>query len=107
MGASVSDEGVRFRVWAPAVTSISLVIEDESKEIPMDPEGKGYFTTFLSGAESRMRYSYLLNPESPKTGPCFAIPTRGVQGPSEVVDSEDSMGGSGLDRNPPEEDDHL
>jgi maltooligosyltrehalose trehalohydrolase len=89
LGASVSDEGVRFRVWAPAVTSISLVIEDESKEIPMDPEGKGYFTTFLSGAESRMRYSYLLNANQIRPDPISRFQPEGVKGPSEVIDPDE------------------
>ena len=89
LGASVSDEGVRFRVWAPVVTSISLVIEDESKEIPMDPEGKGYFTTFLSGAESKMRYSYLLNANQIRPDPISRFQPEGVKGPSEVIDPDE------------------
>lgn len=45
-GASVSNNGVQFRVWAPEVTSISLVLVEGSKEIPMDLEENRYFTTF-------------------------------------------------------------
>jgi len=89
LGANVSDEGVRFRVWAPAVTSISLVVAEESKEILMDPEGNGYFTTFFGGAKSRMRYFYLLNGNQLRPDPVSQFQPEGVHGPSEVIDPEE------------------
>jgi len=90
LGASVSVEGVRFRVWAPTVASISLVgVADESKEIPMDSEGNGYFTAFSGGARPRTKYFYLLNGKQVRPDPASRFQPEGMDGPSEVVDPDE------------------
>ncbi len=89
LGASVSPEGVRFRVWAPTVASISLVVAGESKEIPMDPEGNGYFTTFLNGAGTRTKYFYLLDGKRVRPDPASRFQPEGVDGPSGVIDPDE------------------
>ncbi len=86
LGASVSDEGVRFRVWAPTVTSVSLVVVGESKETPMDPEGNGYYTASLSAAGPGTRYFYLLNGKELRPDPVSRFQPEGVKGPSKVID---------------------
>jgi maltooligosyltrehalose trehalohydrolase len=85
LGASVSDEGIKFRVWAPTLTSLSLVVVGESKETPMDPEGNGYYTVFLGAARGRKRYFYLLNGKQIRPDPVSRFQPEGVNGPSEVI----------------------
>ena len=86
MGASISNEGVQFKVWAPKASSVSLRIVGESREITMDPEQKGYFTTFVDGLKSGTRYFYLLNASQQRPDPVSRSQPEGVYGPSEVID---------------------
>lgn len=86
LGATVSDGGVKFTVWAPSAASVSLMIAEESKEIPMDPLGNGYFTTFLGGAGPGTRYFYLLNGKQTRPDPVSRFQPEGVNDPSEVID---------------------
>jgi len=85
LGTSVSDEGIKFRVWAPTVTSLSLVVVGESKETPMDPEGNGYYTVSLGAARGKKRYFYLLNGKQIRPDPVSRFQPEGVNGPSEVI----------------------
>jgi len=86
LGTVLSNHGVRFRVWAPEKTSVSLVVKEESKNIPMDPERNGYFTTFLDDIEPGTRYFYLLNGDQLRPDPVSRSQPDGVHGPSQVID---------------------
>jgi maltooligosyltrehalose trehalohydrolase len=85
LGASVSEGGVRFRVWASKVSSVSLVIIGEKDPYPMKAEDKGYFSTFIQGLEPGRRYCYLLNEGQPRPDPVSRFQIEGVHGPSEVI----------------------
>ena len=52
----------------------------------MDPEQKGYFTTFVDGLKSGTRYFYLLNSSQERPDPVSRSQPEGVHGPSEVID---------------------
>src|SRR4030043_1289162 len=86
LGASVSEGGVRFRVWAPKASSVSLVIMGDKEPYLMNPEDKDYFSTFIQGLEPKRSYCYLLNEDQPKPDPVSRSQPEGVHGPSEVVD---------------------
>src|SRR5512139_3352008 len=86
LGAFFSNDGVRFRVWAPMATSISLRVIGVSTVFPLEPEGKGYFATFVRDLEPGTKYFYLLNGEQPRPDPVSRFQPEGVHGPSEVVD---------------------
>jgi maltooligosyltrehalose trehalohydrolase len=88
LGAQVLSEGVRFRVWAPKVPSVSLIIEG-SKEISMSPEGKGYFTAVVRGIFSGTRYFYRLDSGQLRPDPVSRYQPEGVHGPSEVVNADE------------------
>jgi maltooligosyltrehalose trehalohydrolase len=89
LGASVLNAGVRFRIWAPNISSISLKVIRESGETLMDPERNGYFTTFRNDLEPGTRYFYLLNGDQLRPDPVSRFQPEGVHGPSEVVDPND------------------
>jgi maltooligosyltrehalose trehalohydrolase len=86
LGANVTYQGVRFRVWAPNVSSISLRVVGESNGILMTPEKDGYYTAFVTHVGVGTRYFYLLNGNQPRPDPASRFQPEGVHGPSEVVD---------------------
>jgi len=86
LGANFSKGGVRFRVWAPKVSSISLRIIGEPRDISMDPEKNGYFSTFVNGLGTGRRYFYFLNGDQKRPDPVSRSQPEGVHGPSEVID---------------------
>jgi maltooligosyltrehalose trehalohydrolase len=88
-GADVQPDGsASFRVWAPRPRNICLVIHRESGQdfdIPLEPDGNGYFSAHVPAAGAGTRYRYRLD------GKLFADPAsrfqpEGAFGPSEVVD---------------------
>ena len=85
-GASVLNDGVQFRVWAPKASSVSLRVVGESREISMNPEQKGYFTTFVNSLGAGTRYFYLLNSSQQRPDPASRSQPEGVHGPTEVID---------------------
>ena len=85
LGATVSEGGVRFRVWAPRASSISLRIIGEPGEISATPEHSGYFSTYASGLRPGTRYIYLLNGDQLRPDPVSRFQPEGVHGPSEVI----------------------
>lgn len=86
LGANVSEGGVHFRVWAPKASSVSLIITGEKELLPMNAEGRGYFSTLIQGLEPGRRYCYLLNEDRPRPDPVSRFQPEGVHGPSEVID---------------------
>jgi maltooligosyltrehalose trehalohydrolase len=86
LGANVTEGGVRFKVWAPKASPVSLVLMGEKEPTPMNAEGKGYFSTFIKGFESGRRYCYFLNEDRPRPDPVSRFQPEGVHGPSEVID---------------------
>src|SRR5512135_2760507 len=89
LGATVFEGGVRFRVWAPAASSVSLVIVDDEKISPMKSEERGYFSTFVPGLKPGRRYRYLLDDDRLRPDPVSRFQPEGVHGPSEVIDPRD------------------
>jgi len=86
LGASVSEGGVRFRVWAPKASSVSLVILGDKETFLMNTEDRGYFSTFIQGLEPGKSYCYLLNEDQARPDPVSRSQPDGVHGASEVVD---------------------
>lgn len=88
LGANMTYQGIRFRVWAPKARSVSLRVTGEPDDIPMIAEPNGYFTAFLVHRETGTRYSYVLDENRIRPDPVSRFQPEGVHGPSEVVDAE-------------------
>ena len=60
LGAIAHDNGVDFAVWAPFAKNVSLLltIEFDSKEIPMESDGHGYWSVEDVTAEPGQSYKY-------------------------------------------------
>ncbi len=85
LGANVSDEGVRFRVWAPMASSVSLKIAGETESFPMQAEEKAYFSVLVKSLGPGTRYFYLLDGNQQRSDPVSRCQPEGVHGPSQVI----------------------
>jgi maltooligosyltrehalose trehalohydrolase len=89
LGASVTPKGIRFKVWAPRASSLSLRVKGESNDLPMIPEKNGFYTLFVNGLGPGARYLYVLDGEYARPDPVSRFQPEGVHGPSEVIDQDD------------------
>ena len=79
VGAEVVDGGVHFRVWAPALESLAVVID--GNELPLEPDDDGYFAGVVDGARAGTLYRFGAYPD-----PASRFQPEGPHGPSMVVD---------------------
>lgn len=86
VGAEILANSISFRVWAPAQSFVSLLLDD-GREWRMDPEDAGYFRLDLEGIRSGALYRFKLgaNPE-PAADPASRFQPDGPSGFSMVVD---------------------
>jgi maltooligosyltrehalose trehalohydrolase len=78
-----------FRVWAPAVATLSVIIhrgDGTSQELPLTCEGNGYFSATARGVKPGDRYRYRVPGRGEYPDPCSRYQPDGVHGASEVVD---------------------
>jgi len=94
-GASVVDEGTRFRVWAPKVDTIAVrILGERSQTIPLtmtdpwDSEFGGVFEATIPGVKQGTDYFYILDGERERPDPVSRWQPHGVHGPSRVVDPD-------------------
>src|ERR1051326_1037554 len=80
--------GVRFRLWAPAETAVSLVIEDTEAavELAMTRDGAGWFELVTDRARAGSLSRYRLSDDLPVPAPAPRFQPRAGHGPSEVID---------------------
>ncbi len=85
-GAWPVDGGVRFRVWAPRVRELAVVLKNPSRRvIPMRRGANDIFETTVEGAGPGTDYVYLLDGERERPDPVSRWQPAGVHGPSRVV----------------------
>ena len=85
LGAVPVGEGlVEFRVWAPAVRTVSVSLEGETPGL--GAVGEGEFEGVLP-ARAGDTYVYVLDGERSRPDPCTRSQPEGVRGPSQVVDT--------------------
>jgi maltooligosyltrehalose trehalohydrolase len=91
VGATVVEQGVRFRVWAPERKSIELVLVGpagrEQRRIPLNCDEEGYFSTTVADARHGDLYFYQVDDEEKLyPDPASNFQPQGVHGPSQVFD---------------------
>jgi maltooligosyltrehalose trehalohydrolase len=86
MGANITPEGVRFRVWAPAARRVEVVLDEGSGCAELQPEGDGLWSGVVGEARAGTRYLFRLNQEVSRPDPYSRYQPDGVHGRSEVVD---------------------
>jgi maltooligosyltrehalose trehalohydrolase len=81
-GASLTDHGVTFRLWAPAAASVKLVL---NRKIPM-PKSDGWFVLHVDDATAGTRYAFEIDDEITIPDPASHFQPEDVHGRSEVID---------------------
>ena len=87
-GAIAGDGGlVRWRVWAPFASQVTLVLLDRNtrREIAMQKEGRGYHVAVEHGVCDGQLYAFRLDGGPERPDPCSQWQPQGVDGPSAVV----------------------
>jgi maltooligosyltrehalose trehalohydrolase len=83
-GAEVlEDGGVRFRLWAPAASSVDLVLKD--KNLPLEKQAEGWFQRVELSAGPGTLYQYRINGGPLVPDPASRFQPQDCEGPSEVV----------------------
>ncbi|WP_370654683.1 alpha-amylase family glycosyl hydrolase, partial [Rhodoferax sp.] len=86
------DGGIRFRLWAPAVRRVELILENNADQeiiLPMQPLADGWFqieTSPLQAAPGTL-YHYRLDDGLIVPDPASRANPQDVHGPSQVVDA--------------------
>jgi maltooligosyltrehalose trehalohydrolase len=82
-GASLTTDGVSFRLWAPAAKRVDLLLDQPH---PMLLNKDGWFSLDISGAKAGARYKFRIDDEIDVPDPASAFQPDDVSGPSEVID---------------------
>ena len=89
-GASLTDTGATFRVWAPAAGNIAVVVGTGAAagEHPLEPcvDERGTFSVHVTGVTAGDRYGYRIDGGDPLPDPVSRSQPEGVHALSEVVD---------------------
>ena len=90
-GAQMRDDGVRFRLWAPAQRAPKLLLDPDAKEraLPMAPRDDGWFECATDAAHAGSRYFYQLDDGRRVHDPASRFQPDDVHGASEVIDPSD------------------
>jgi len=88
-GAQLSEEGVRFRLYAPSATAVDVVFSTEGGErtTPLLGQGAGWFEVVERAARAGTRYAFSLDGAALHVpDPASRFQPEGVHAPSVVVD---------------------
>jgi maltooligosyltrehalose trehalohydrolase len=83
---SLGDGRVRWRVWAPKLPKLNLVLldGDDREVIPMTPEADGYYVAEWKGVHEGQKYKFCHDGFECRADPCSLWQPDGVTGPSAV-----------------------
>ena len=87
-GAQITEQGVRFRLWAPGCDQVSLCLEGVQHEpvLPMLPTGDAWFELTVPNVGSGLRYRFEVNGGLRVPDPASRANPDDVHGASEVID---------------------
>src|SRR5437764_4105055 len=84
LGATVRDDGIVFRAWAPRRRTLDVVIEGR-RPLALTRQDDGLFEGVVAALPASTRYQYRLNGERYRPDPASRFQPEGVHGPSLVV----------------------
>ncbi len=91
IGAELVEDGVHFRVWAPAHERVTLVLETPRRELALRRDRDGYHALFVDGLEAGARYRLRLgSDERLHADPASRYQPEGPFGPSQVINPTDT-----------------
>ncbi|MBF0143141.1 MAG: malto-oligosyltrehalose trehalohydrolase, partial [Magnetococcales bacterium] len=95
-GAELLETGeVDFRLWAPSLRTVELVLGEGERRLPMTDLGGGWFACVTSLAGAGTLYRFLLPEGLGVPDPASRFQPQGVHGPSEVIDPAAYLWGDG------------
>jgi 1,4-alpha-glucan branching enzyme len=87
-GAEIQDVGVHFRLWAPKMNQVSVVM-NEGIPIPMISTGRGWHELVSAEAQAGTLYKFRLEQGGSEVpDPASRYQPSDVHGPSEVIDPD-------------------
>jgi maltooligosyltrehalose trehalohydrolase len=86
LGATVRDDGILFRVWAPSRRTVEVVV-DGRRPLTLTQQSDGTFEALAPGLGGGARYQYRLDGERHRPDPASRYQPDGVHGPSVAVDA--------------------
>ncbi len=86
-GAELHEGQGRFRIWAPAQSSLTLVLEGRAP-IRMQPQGEGWYECSVE-ARAGARYRFALSDGKLVADPASRYQPLDVEGPSELIDGRE------------------
>jgi len=81
-GASLTDHGATFRLWAPAAARVKLVLDRKTSM----PKSGDWFVLHVDDAKPGTRYAFEIDDEITIPDPASHFQPEDVHGPSEIVD---------------------
>ncbi|MFO0985522.1 MAG: malto-oligosyltrehalose trehalohydrolase [Planctomycetota bacterium] len=87
VGAEVTPEGVRFRVWAPRRRQVEVMLDGRAPVTLVQEDG-GYFSGDAHGARAGARYRFRLDGADAFPDPASRSQPDGPHGPSQVIDPD-------------------
>ena len=87
-GPSFEEDGVRFRLWAPAQKRLALALESRGAAIPMERRDGDFFEVFVERIGAGDLYRFQLSDGTRVPDPASRFQPQDVHGPSETVDHE-------------------
>ena len=85
-GAEVLPGGVRFRIFAPAAESVSVLLEGREQAFTLNRSDDGWHEAIVPEAHAGSRYRYELPDRLHVPDPASRFQPEDVTGPSEVID---------------------
>jgi maltooligosyltrehalose trehalohydrolase len=85
-GAEIGPVETRFRLWAPAENTVSVVFESTGEAMPMMPAGEGWFELLARNVGAGQRYRFELSDGLRVPDPASRAQSGDVHGGSVVVD---------------------
>jgi len=90
LGAWITPDGIRFRVWSPTARSIDCIVlpspSTPESIHPLKPTGDGYFTGTFEDIPTGACYQLRIDGQNAYPDPASRFQPEGVHGPSQVVD---------------------
>lgn len=84
-GAQIRDDGIAFRLWAPAQDAVRVVVD--AVEHAMEPHANGWFERTVRHARAGCRYAFAFGADKLRIpDPASRFQPDGVHGPSVVID---------------------
>lgn len=84
-GATISQNGTWFRLWAPKCANVQLVLS-EAETVPMRTNGQGWHEIEVPGVTAGTLYRFALPDRSLIADPASRFQPQGLDGPSAVID---------------------